>query len=983
MRRSLACTVALLGLFALPAASAGAQAAVRPELEWRTIQTRYFDIHYPAEAERWAMSVAERLDAVRDSVGVLVGYAPDARVTVMVEDPSNSSNGFAIPFLRRPVMMLWPTPVAAPHVLANNRGWGDVLAVHEYAHIAHLTRPSRNSFQRLLWSMLPVELGPVTRRSPRWVFEGYATYVEGMLTGSGRPNAAWRAAILRQWALEGRLPSYAQLNGSEQFQGGAMAYLAGSAFLEWLDARARSQPEVFGTVEPGESLVRLWRRMSARRDRGFEEAFRGAFGDTPQAAYGRFVAELTGSALAVRDTLAASGAHNGSLVQRLQYGTGAPAVSPRGDRLALVRRDRDRPARLEVMDIGPGADSAAERRWAEATRRLLERDPEDVPAVRTAPLPREALATLFASDGRAADNPRFTPDGRFILFSRLEPFGSGALRADLSLWEWETGRVRRVTHGAGVREADPAPDGTSAAGVACVWGICDLVRIDLASGMVTRLLPGEHDVQYAGPRVGPDGTIAVAEQRDGAWRILLVDGAGNARPVGPSDGASRYAPSFTPDGAALVVTSERGGIPHLERIDLSTGAAAALVRSTGADFSADVATDGRLFFLSLHPGGHDLRLTNVDSLLSPGRFGRPFGIAFGAPTAALVPAVAPAFGSSVEFDAAPVRPRSYRAIPGMPAVFPAGGYAADGGYLALALSMSDPVGRLGLLLEGGGGDRSSWRGGGVSAAWRRLPVHLAASAAIARSEPSLHSRPAPSSGLLDAELRAVTGSATWSRIRGMDGVALQVGGSGGRLNLLRSGTSADRLLGFAEARLTTTIARDTRSFSQRFAMLGSAGRTGDASWTRATASARLDAGVRSLGLGAEITAGTASADTPAWELFAVGGAPVPFIDAHAWSQRIALSGLPSGTLIGDRLLLWRIDARAGLPAGLKPFIASVSVDRGFDQWQRVAGLEMSGSFSRIPYLRLPNVEVGAGWTRKLTNPDKGRDTFHGGVRFRP
>src|SRR5690606_35571377 len=105
------------------------------------------------------------------------------------------------------------------------------------------------------------------------------------------------------------------------------------------------------------------------------------------------------------------------------------------------------------------------------------------------------------------DNPRFTPDGRFILFSRLEPFGSGALRADLSLWEWETGRVRRVTHGAGVREADPAPDGTSAAGVACVWGICDLVRIDLASGMVTRLLPGEHDVQYAGPRVGPDGTI--------------------------------------------------------------------------------------------------------------------------------------------------------------------------------------------------------------------------------------------------------------------------------------------------------------------------------------------------------------------------------------------------------------------------------------------------------------------------------------------
>src|SRR5690606_12682230 len=246
-------TAAFLGA-ALPA-PAHSQGTVRPEIEWRTISTRHFDIHYPAAAERWTLDVAERIDAVRDSVAGVVGHAPGRRVTVLVEDPSNSANGFAIPFLRRPVIMLWPTPIAAPHVLANNRGWGEVLSVHEYAHIAHLTRPSRNELQRLLWSLLPVELGPVTRRSPRWVFEGYATYVEGWLTGSGRPHGAWRAAVLRQRAREGRLASYGALNGTRDSQGGAMAYLAGAAFLEWLDARALRDPAV-GVKQPGESLVR-------------------------------------------------------------------------------------------------------------------------------------------------------------------------------------------------------------------------------------------------------------------------------------------------------------------------------------------------------------------------------------------------------------------------------------------------------------------------------------------------------------------------------------------------------------------------------------------------------------------------------------------------------------------------------------------------------------------------------------------------------
>ena len=77
-------------------------------------------------------------------------------------------------------------------------------------------------------------LSPIAANAPRWVVEGYATYVEGRVTGSGRPNHAYRAAILRQFALEGRLPGYGQLNGGSGWVYGSFAYLAGSAFFEWL-----------------------------------------------------------------------------------------------------------------------------------------------------------------------------------------------------------------------------------------------------------------------------------------------------------------------------------------------------------------------------------------------------------------------------------------------------------------------------------------------------------------------------------------------------------------------------------------------------------------------------------------------------------------------------------------------------------------------------------------------------------------------------
>jgi hypothetical protein len=321
-------------LFAAPAL---AQPAPRPWLDWRTAETEHFVLHYPVEYRAWTLALAQRIEGIRDQVTAIVGFSPGRRVHIVVDDPVNDANGYAFPALDAPTIVLWPTPPDPRSEIGNARVWEEMLATHEFTHIAQLTRPSRNKWKRLLWSLSPVPLGPITTKAPRWVLEGYATYVEGRVTGSGRPNNAWRAAIIRQFALEGKLPSYAAMSATGGWETGSFAYLMGSAYLEWLARRGGDS-----------SLVALWRRTTAVTDRSFDEAFRGVYGETPADLYGRFVAEVTANALALDRALEHAGFVEGTLVQRLIRTPGDPAVSPDGRHVAITIRRVDAPSQLVV-----------------------------------------------------------------------------------------------------------------------------------------------------------------------------------------------------------------------------------------------------------------------------------------------------------------------------------------------------------------------------------------------------------------------------------------------------------------------------------------------------------------------------------------------------------------------------------------------------------------------------------------------------------
>src|SRR5207249_4640049 len=209
-----------------PAAASGQPASA----SWRTIETKHFRVHFPSPFQAWAANAASAIEGIHERVTDFVGYRPARPIDVLVEDPAAEANGMAFPFLDRPVIVLWTSPPEAESDIGDYGEWMQLLVTHEMAHIVHLTRP-RNK-PGLLEKLLPLPIGPVLLNSPRWLAEGYATVVEGALTGAGRPRSSYRAVVLRQFAIEGKLPSYGALSSTSCWLGGSMACLTVSAYLE-------------------------------------------------------------------------------------------------------------------------------------------------------------------------------------------------------------------------------------------------------------------------------------------------------------------------------------------------------------------------------------------------------------------------------------------------------------------------------------------------------------------------------------------------------------------------------------------------------------------------------------------------------------------------------------------------------------------------------------------------------------------------------
>ena len=853
--------VLVVGALLLSAATGRAQG---PSADWRTVETEHFRVHYPAPFEAWARRAAGALEGIHARVTAYVGSAPARRVEVIVSDPAADANGEAIPYLDRPEVRLWTSAPDSESMIGEYGDWMEIVATHETAHVAHLARPGRGLLALAL-RVSPAPFGPLAVECPRWVTEGYATLVEGALTGTGRPGSAYRAMVLRQLGLEDALPKYAALDGTDTWLGGSIAYLVGSAYLEWLAGRAGAP-----------ALTRLWELLAGGSS--FGSAFRAVFGDAPGNLYERFRDETAAGARDAAARLRDSVLAPGELRQKLDGGASALAVSPDGAWLVVRRDPTPRRSFLEIRGADAGGGDA---RW-----------------------------TLPRADGFSAADPRFSPDGRSLFFARRAPDAEGRLRWDLYRWRYESSAVERVTRGEDVRDADPSPSAAWAVATRARFGRSELARVDLATGScrsIAARLPVEEDWPvWSHPRASPDGRrIAALLHAAGRWRLVTLPAeGGDAREVALA-GAPVGAPAWSPDGSRLYATAALGGVWTVVSAEPDSGApAVALTRVTGGAFDPAPTPDGRaIFFLDFGARGVSIRRLALDATApAPAD-------AFPAPTRAAAEA-APRASGAVSGSSSYDLWRTQAIRPLLDFVF-----APSGNAVQVGVDGGDVLGRLHYLAAGSMGDAIGPRGGTAAAAYRGLPVTLSAQLFSAIEKPGnqgLAPRPA-----FDEERWGGFADAVWSRPFVWGRIEARAGGGGTRVEAFADGRAFTRGLGMAAVKAAFRRTRGRSGFGVDAEASGVLGQTGGSGWSQWSAGGRLLGILPVATLSAAARYGETGGTPSPFDLWSVGGAPNAILPPGLDLNRVLSLALPADVQFGRRMETYRAEVEsAGVPVVL-------------------------------------------------------------------
>ncbi len=136
--RNVLATLALIGILAAPAA---VEAKFwesfydnYPDVDWLTLETEHFRIHYYPEIEWTARMMAKYAEISYPKVTGLFDYPLKERIHIVLRDMEENANGFAV--YGADWVTVWSTPLY--YVLRGRQEWIPDVFAHEFTHIVSL-----------------------------------------------------------------------------------------------------------------------------------------------------------------------------------------------------------------------------------------------------------------------------------------------------------------------------------------------------------------------------------------------------------------------------------------------------------------------------------------------------------------------------------------------------------------------------------------------------------------------------------------------------------------------------------------------------------------------------------------------------------------------------------------------------------------------------------------------------------------------------
>lgn len=560
-----------------------------PRLQWITMETPHYRIHYPkalrAQAEE-AARISENLYRIYTERYNL--SLPD-RIELAIND-SDEPNGWASPVLGMVSIDIHEFDFS----LRGTHSWLRLLLSHELAHIVSI----RTALKLPDW-MPEIRLGYFDYPNEKWQSSGFHVvssdilpqwFVEGIAQyeSSREGTDEWdthRDMVLRVSALENNLLSYDEMS---VFSGKSInferAYNQGFSLVSYI-------AEKYGY----DAILALLREARRAHYQSFKPVIKAVLGISAEDLYNQWKGSL--SQVYGRQLRQLSKQVYGAKVTEKGFSTAYPRWAPDGRNLyflsnwgadygfrSMYRYDLDQKIRDKRFKIEiPGMSSIYS-------------------------LSGDGKTVAYVS-GKKLDKDGFSRND--VYTRRLKPVRKWyGLKDD---------GEKRLTKEMSALYADMSRDGRTVVFVKKDHDYDFLAAMDVASGKIRYLFPNrsmkrdgrfpECDI-YA-PRFSPDGSKIVFSYFDGTARqIGILDSAGTAFYTFFGSGCDDRDPSWTPDGDWVIFSSDRTGIFNLYKKNIKTGQVIRITNVAGGAFQGEMSPNAKqIAYINFDRTGFSLYLT--------------------------------------------------------------------------------------------------------------------------------------------------------------------------------------------------------------------------------------------------------------------------------------------------------------------------------------------------------------------------------------
>ena len=219
-----------------------------------------------------------------------------------------------------------------------------------------------------------------------------------------------------------------------------------------------------------------------------------------------------------------------------------------------------------------------------------------------------------SSDG----NNSWSPEGGVLYFTQAEINNGFNVYQDLYAYDLAHDSITRLTRGARLEAADLSPDGGYFAAVVSARGSQNLALVQRRAPTevaAPRVVTGYNRQRVSSPRWSPDSTTVCYALRDNAGHSsirLYGVASGKDRTLFSADHTLDY-PVWSRDGSYLIYVSDETGVFNLFAYDLKTGKSYQVSHLLGGALQPDLSPDGgSLLFASYDSHGFSIAQLALD-----------------------------------------------------------------------------------------------------------------------------------------------------------------------------------------------------------------------------------------------------------------------------------------------------------------------------------------------------------------------------------